>query len=93
MARGAPGNFNLDYAKQSQFPEGQVNVTFFQKKDYKNSPHFQARKNKPNQSQCRSSPVMRNKANLLRAQMNITFSTDTDYMNKCPLGARKNKAK
>ncbi|MHC4145554.1 MAG: hypothetical protein ACYSWW_21530 [Planctomycetota bacterium] len=47
MARGAPGNFNLDYAKQSQFSEGQVNVSVCLKTDYENIAHFQAPKTKP----------------------------------------------
>jgi len=47
MEPGAPGNFNPDYAKQSQFPEGQMNVSFFPKSDYENVVNFQVSKTKP----------------------------------------------
>jgi len=44
------GRFGLSFAKQSQFPKGQMNANFFVTKDYEKEPRRWGSKNKPKQS-------------------------------------------
>ncbi len=62
------------YAKQSQFPKSQMNVSIFSQKDYENKSNWTIGESKPN-----SNPI---KANLQKAKMNISYVKTTNYEQK-----------
>ena len=61
------------YAKRTQFPKSQMNVTSFITTDYENNSNWTLGENEPN-----SNPI---KANLKRAKMDVNSSITKDYEN------------
>ncbi len=71
------------YAKQTQFPKSQMNVSIFLQMDYENISDWTIGESKPN-----SNPI---KANLQKAKMNVNLTLTKDYIKKDDFVVRINK--
>ncbi len=71
------------YAKQTQFPKSQMNVSIFSKMAYENKSNWTLGENKPN-----SNPI---KPNFKKAKMNANDFVTKDYGNETAFRPQKNK--
>jgi len=71
------------YAKQTQFPKSQMNVSIFSQKDYENKSNWTLSENKPN-----SNPI---KPNCRKAKMNVNSLITKDYRKNDAFAVQKNK--
>ncbi len=76
-----PSTNQLFYAKQTQFPKSQMNVSIYSQMEYENKCDWTLGESKPN-----SNPI---KPNLQKAQMNVNSLITKDYRKNDDLAVRK----